>query len=919
MSAGLLYLWRNLGRRPARTILGAVGIFLTIGLLTTIQVGLDSVSVSYLDLVALKVGKADLIISQAGSDPFNPTAFNPAPVLEKLKDDPHLLGLSPRLVGIVQVNGNGGEQRFAILVGIDPARERELDLAGFSPEPTLDDKTCALSPSLAKKLGLTPGSPLAINAPATFHDTRQKIGTVLDRQLILPQQLRDYVVVNLATARELLGEPVRVHSLAGTFRNARSYYDARDLRGSVFHLKEAGAAVAETLGLKYEARLPKAAAITGFQEVTSPLRAVFGLFSLLALLITGLLIYSLISVAVEERIREFAILRTLGAHRGQVFQLVLGESLLLCSLGVVPGVAAAVLFAKLVVFLAGLALKANGAGISLELAPSTLAGTLAAGILLSLGSALIPAIHATRWRIVDALDPARRGQIPPPPPAEDGARRPMVMAGVVLSSLSAVVFFVLPGAFLSGNASLIGTVILSLLLALLVGFTLMMSGLQPILERLVLAVIGRAFGPAGDLIGRNLRRHGRRHATTALLFTLSVSLVIFVASIVALFSRTALALVEHNQGADIRIQNDNPAESGDARAEISGVAGVKTVCEARFLRSRTDLGLAYDVVASDLVGLKHLWLVPFGVDTNISSVLYTNGIVFQSGTPAALAELATRHVNLDDKIGTNPAPAIILSQSAADFLEVRQGDTIALSFHLGSERSEARFRIAAVASSMPGFENFRARVTHAVGSGLLMSLDNFRALTASAPPEALLGLLLARGAGDETVQKAAAARIRDDFDVRYRFGVQCAAEQRHDAQVLYWATQIFSGGLLAVAVVIAVFALIASMASTVIERRREIGVLKAVGMRRSQLFRLFLGEAVVLTLSAGFAGGAIGFALAWCFVAQAAALMELGVVFTMPYLTFAATFVISLFAGALAAYLPTRRLLKLTAAEILRG
>jgi len=135
---------------------------------------------------------------------------------------------------------------------------------------------------------------------------------------------------------------------------------------------------------------------------------------------------------------------------------------------------------------------------------------------------------------------------------------------------------------------------------------------------------------------------------------------------------------------------------------------------------------------------------------------------------------------------------------------------------------------------------------------------------------------------------------------------------------LYWATQVFFGLLLVVAVVIAVFALIASMASTVIERQREIGVLKALGMRRKQLFRLFLGEAVVLTLSAGIAGGAIGFTLAWLFVVQAAVLMELAVVFTMPYLTFIATFAISIFAGTLAAYLPTRRLLRRTAAEILR-
>ena len=918
MSALLLYIWRNLGRRPARTLIGAFGIFLTIGLLTAIRIGLDSVSISYIDLVALQAGKADLLITQTGGNPFNPTPFNPEPVLARLRDDPHLLGLSPRLLGIVQVNA-GGAPHYAVLLGIDAARERQLDLSGLAPDPSLDDTTCALSKSLADKLQVKPGASLTVNAPATFNDSTLRLGTVLERQLLLPQQLKDYVVVSLGAARKLLGETSRVHGLAGAFRQPHAYYDARDLHASVLRLKDAGAAIAAELGLKYDVRLPKAAAITAFQNFTSPLRAIFGVFALLALAITGLLIYSLISVAVEERIREYAILRTLGARTRHIFRLVLSESLLLCFLGVAPGVLAGVVFAKLAIALISLALlHANGTRIALEIAPATLWLTLGAGVLLSIGSALVPAFHATRWRIVDALDPSRRGQIPAAPVRDGRANTPLVLTGLVLSSLSVLVFFVLPNAFLSGNPSLIGTVILSLLLSILLGFTLMMVGVLPFLQRVLWWAVGWAFEPAAELAARNLDRHRRRHTTTALLFTLSVSLVIFIASLVALFSRTALALVEHTHGADLRLQSGNPNEGSDVKADLARVKGVTAVSEVRFLRSRTELGLAYDVVASDLVGLRNLWLVPFGVDTNLAAAIYLDRVVCSAGDTNAFAQLASRRVRLDDRSGTNPVPSIILSLAAAQSLEVKAGDQIQLSFRLGSERSDARFQVAAVASAMPGFENFRGRVAHAVGSGLLMSLENFNLMTRTAPPEAFEGLFLARTKGGPATQKAAARQIREEFDVRYRFGLQCTAEQQDEARVLYWATQIFFGLLLVVAVVIAVFALIASMASTVVERRREIGVLKALGMRRRQLFRLFLGEAVVLTLSAGIAGGAIGFTLAWLFVVQAAVLMELSIVFTMPYVTFLATFAISLLAGTLAAYLPTRQLLRRTAAEILR-
>jgi hypothetical protein len=407
-----------------------------------------------------------------------------------------------------------------------------------------------------------------------------------------------------------------------------------------------------------------------------------------------------------------------------------------------------------------------------------------------------------------------------------------------------------------------------------------------------------------------------------------VSLVIFIASLVALASRTALALVEHSHGADLRIEAPRGAAES-AKPELVRLEGVSGVAEARFLHSRSEAGVAYDVVISDLVGMKNLWVVPFGVDNDLGKVIYRDRVVCDAGKPDGISDLGSLTVkpnggtaNVADGFQTRPtnneAPPVILSLAVARFLDVTVGDYVQLSFRLGSERADARFRVSAICSALPGFRNFRGRVALAVGSGLLMSLENFAIMTRSAPVEAFQSIYFVSTSAGDSVQKDVARKLREDFDVRYRFGVSSTAEQKRDARILYWATQVLFGALLAVAVVIAVFALIASMASTVLERRREIGVLKSLGLRRHQLFRLFLGEAVILTLSSGIAGGAIGFVLAWLFVIQASVLMELAVAFTMPYVTFVATLLISLVAGALAAHLPTRKLLRRSVAEIFR-
>lgn len=943
MNASWQYVVRNLGRRRTRTVLGMLGIFLTLSFLTAIQIGLESVSGSYTDLAALQAGKADFVISAEGSTFLRPEPFADAEVRRKLAGNMHVLGLAPRLTGIVQV-GAGMVDQYAVLVGLDPALERKFDLAGLVPEPALRDGTCAISRTLAKKIGARTGTEVMLRSARVTDPITLRVATICERQLLLPQEVKDFVVVDEGTARTLLDEAALVHALAGALREPARYYDARDLHASVRQLKNAGEAIAADLGPGYDLRLPKAAAIANFQYYTSPIRAFFGVFALLALSITALLIYSIVSVAVEERIREYAILRTLGGKRRDIVKLVLGEAGLLCLAGVIPGVLAGVVFARVGVKIVERIMRAEGGAIVLQVSAGTVWLALVAGVLLAIGSALLPALQAARWRIVDALDPFRRGQIPTAPPAEEDANRPLLLLGVALTVLSVVVFFVLPPAFLSGNPSLIGTVVLCLLLTILLGFTLVAVGALPWVERVVLAVVGRAFGPVAELAGRNLARHRRRHTTTAVMFILSISWVIFVASLAALFSRTSLALVEHFNGADLRIQAD-AAESSGVKESLAKLAGVMAVSEVKYLRSRSPGGIAYDVVASDIVGLKQLWIIPYGVDADVTKALYLERLHFEQGGIEALGKLAAhspppapvRAAAAEDRGAvvieseTLVAPAAkmtitredeiapaILSQSVARFLEVEQGDLIRLSFRLGSTRKDKRFRVEAVCSAVPGFENFRSRVAHAVGSGVLLPMASFQTMTEAAPLDALQTRFFLRTSAEEAVQRSVAQRVRDDFDIRYRFGVKSTAERKAEARKLYWATQVLFGLLLGVAIVIAVFALIASMATAVIERRWEVGVLKALGLRRGQLFRMFLGEAVVLTLSAGAVGGAIGFCLAYLFVLQAGALIEVPITFTMPYLTFGATFAISLAAGALAAHLPTRRMLGLPAAEILR-
>jgi putative ABC transport system permease protein len=889
----LRYVFRNLLRRKTRTAMGVLGVFCTLGLLTAVHVGLESVAVSYVDLVSLQAGKADVLVAREGSHWFRAETLDEAEVAARIGKDPRVAGWSPRLWGIRPVG-----DRFALVVGIDAAREKELGIDGFAPWPALGAGKCALSESLARELK---GGKVQVG-----DEELEPVGAI-ERQLVFPQHVRDYVVVDLETARRALGEPRGAHVLAGAFRDASSYYDARDLRRSVLALKDAGEAVAERLGRDYALTLPKAQAITAFEQVSAPLRAVFGIFALVALAITALLVYSLVSVSVEERIREHAILRTLGAKRRHVFGMVLAESAVLCGMGVVPGVFAGLLVARAILALVGLGMGGGAGAIALEFSASTLRFCLGAGGAVAVASALFPAVRSTRWRIVDALDPMRRGKIAPAR-GEGGTSRPLLLAGLALSAISGTVFFLLPNAVVSGDPSLIGGVALGLLVVILIGFTMVAAAASPLMERAVIAAAGGMFGPAAELAGRNLARHRRRNLTTSLMFSLSVSFVLFLASLVALFSRTSLSVIERKVGSDLRITEGDP---GDPELEeaLGRIPGVASFARATQLKGRTEEGVAYDVVAADLVGMKHLWVVPHGIEGPLEAAMYVEQAQFEEGDRSAFRKLA------EDPGAEDGAPAI-LSLSMARALDVRKGDLVRLLFHLGAARREGRVRVEAVCAGLPGFHDVRARAGNAQGSGLLLSHRTFRKLVEGAPPEAFSGFALVRTAGEAP---KVAAEVRDRLGLKYRLGVECAEEEKREAEVLYWATQVLFAMLLAVAVTIALFGLVASMATAVIERRWEVGVLKAIGLRRGHLYRMFAAEAVTLTVSSGLVGGAMGYLLAYLFVLQAAVLMEIPVVFTMPWLTFAATFVVCAGAGLAASWLPTRRMLGRPVAEILRA
>ncbi len=115
--------------------------------------------------------------------------------------------------------------------------------------------------------------------------------------------------------------------------------------------------------------------------------------------------------------------------------------------------------------------------------------------------------------------------------------------------------------------------------------------------------------------------------------------------------------------------------------------------------------------------------------------------------------------------------------------------------------------------------------------------------------------------------------------------------------------------LLGLAVVIAILGIINTLALSVIERTREIGLLRAVGMTRGQLRRMVRLESVVIAVYGAVLGIALGLAFG---VALQRALVDQGIeVLSVPWGLLIAVLVVAAFVGVFAAVWPARRAARL--------
>ncbi|HZP14290.1 MAG TPA: FtsX-like permease family protein, partial [Nocardioides sp.] len=168
-------------------------------------------------------------------------------------------------------------------------------------------------------------------------------------------------------------------------------------------------------------------------------------------------------------------------------------------------------------------------------------------------------------------------------------------------------------------------------------------------------------------------------------------------------------------------------------------------------------------------------------------------------------------------------------------------------------------------------------------------------------------ILLKTSARNASTQNALADALKDHPEVSVKTGSQFQKDQGKRFQTFLYVAY----AMLALSIIIAAFSVVNTMALSVIERTKEVGLLRAIGMGRKQIRSMFRSEAVIVALFGAVLGLVIGLALGAAIVV---AIGQTGFVSTrivIPYATVVAVLILAGIIGVIAAVFPARRAAKL--------
>ncbi|MET9712867.1 FtsX-like permease family protein [Nocardiopsis alba] len=880
----------------SRYVTTVLAILLGVMFISGTMVFADTLKASYEESVMGSATGVDAIATPAepeyveGEDPAEAVAFDEEQ-LERVRDLPEVASADGMLEGrAVLLDAEGRAVGF-----MPPAAVSLGDASRFSAKegrlPEADDEI-ALATSTASATGFEVGDTV----------------TMLDAD----QEKRDFTLTGLVNFGvdpnfSMAGATVLTENVVREIAAPQGYSEIDVVAAEGTDDETVAKAVEEELGATAEV-----ATGTEFGEdlaegvgaQTEVLRIALLLFGVIAMFVAAIVIYNTFAILIAQRQRELALLRCVGAKRGQVFRSVLTESFVVGMVSSILGVLAGIGIGMAGARFAG-PLMGTDVTASVVIGPGAVLSGLLLGTLMTVFSALVPAMRATRVAPLAALRTSAMAS-----GLEKGTGWVRVLFGLLLFAVSAGLIGLtrMTGPDPAGLFIVTGAALVAFVGVVVLG---------PLLVRGIVRLVGvplRRVGVPSMLAVDNSVRNPRRAATAMIALTVGATLITGYSVVSASLESTLTKTLDEQFPVDYQISPQfNPdeltvgqeesetaeegAEEGVAGAEegLEGAEGPVEAPEEGAVEGTED-------AVEDEEPLAALATIPSQVREDLekeSTVSKVFGVrsdsaeVAEDGVGGPLESMpVSTYVGAD--MGTDLTAdmvegelsdlepgRVVLSEGYAGGMGV--GDTLTLV----TPEGDLELEIAAIAEDMQSL--FGATVSEE---------DFVRAFPERTQDDSLM-IRGVEGADSAELREAVYSAVDDHPTLQ----VDSVAEMKNQFSQMMDIAFYTIAAMLGLAIIIAVFGISNTMALSVLERTRESALLRALGLARGQLRRMLSIEAVLLCLIGAGIGIVLGVVFGWA--ASAAVLPNM--VFAAPAGQIAVFIAVSVLAGLLAAVLPARR------------
>nr|WP_260676873.1 FtsX-like permease family protein [Corynebacterium pseudotuberculosis] len=576
-------------------------------------------------------------------------------------------------------------------------------------------------------------------------------------------------------------------------------------------------------------------------------------FGLIALLVGTFIIANTFSMIVAQRLKEFALLRALGVSKKQLTRSVVFEAIIIGLVGSIIGIFGGIGLVRLIQFvMAKFGMEIPAAGLGLTVTSVLL--PLALGTIVTVVSAWAPARRAGAVRPVEAIRSTET--------ASESSLKLRTIVGVIgigLGIAAALVGIFAEDAATKTRAISVGVGALFVIVGVFAASPAMSIPLVGALGR----VLGAPFGAVGKLSATNSRRNPRRTATTAFALTLGVALVTTIGMLSATMKSSISDLVTSEVKAEFILSGPQgghfpvPAEAEEKVRETEGVGSVTSMGFAPVTLGSEELDVVSHPRGTALVNGK------------IDDVVNAKGV--------------------EGSLDLTAADRVVAKKSYLEAHNLKIGDQVPLRLEDGTEIAHATIVGSFSESKILGDVIASSKTIE--GKNVLSTIS----------------VLFVNGDGTKTTDELRDGlnkAVEDFLVVRVQTSKEYAGEQ---ASVVTQMMNILYA-LLGLAVVIAIIGIINTLALNVIERRQEIGMLRAVGTQRRQIRTMISIESVQIALYGAVLGIVIGLGLGWAFL-KVLSSQGLGTI-SVPVAEIVWLLVGSAVVGVVAALWPARRAAK---------